>query len=288
MDENDEIYFGVNGKAVPSRKTFLCDLRQQGIPSRTLWRFDEVGHNHEARDEVKAFNASSVFATPKPERLIERVITLATNPGDLVLDSFLGSGTTAAVAHKMGRHWIGIELGDHCYTHCKPRLDKVVDGEQGGISKTVGWQGGGGYKFYELAPTLIVKDKHGNPVFSEQYNSAMIAAAVAKINGFVYAPDSEVFWKQGYSHDHSFIFVTTQYLTAKMLDEIAADVDSFEELLICAPAFDIGLGKRYENINVRKIPASILKKCEYGVEDYNLNIVSPPEIDEEEWEDDDA
>ena len=180
MDENDEIYFGVNGKAVPSRKTFLCDLRQQGIPSRTLWRFDEVGHNHEARDEVKAFNASSVFATPKPERLIERVITLATNPGDLVLDSFLGSGTTAAVAHKMGRHWIGIELGDHCYTHCKPRLDKVVDGEQGGISKTVGWQGGGGYKFYELAPTLIVKDKHGNPVFSEQYNSAMIAAAVAK------------------------------------------------------------------------------------------------------------
>ena len=222
----------------------------------------------------------------KAERLIERVLTLATEPGDLVLDSFLGSGTTAATAHKMGRRWIGIEMGDHAYTHCKVRLDKVIDGEDtGGITKDFNWQGGGGYKFYELAPTLIVKDRYGNPVFSEQYNPTMLAAAVAKINGFVYAPNQEVYWKQGYSQDNSFIYVTTQYLTAKMLDEIAADIDAFENLLICAPAFDSGLSKRYDNINVHKIPLSVLQKCEFGVDNYNLNIIDPPEFDEEEWED---
>lgn len=221
----------------------------------------------------------------KPEVLIKRILELATEQGDLVLDSFLGSGTTAAVAHKMGRRWIGIELGNHCYTHCKPRLDKVIDGEQGGISKKVEWQGGGGYKFYELAPTLIVKDKYGNPVFSDKYNAAMLTAAVAKINGFFYAPDKDVYWKQGRSQDNSYIYVTTQYLTAEMLDNISCEVSSMENLLICAPAFDIGLSKRYDNINVRKIPQSVLSKCEYGVDNYNLNIINPPEFDEDEWED---
>ncbi len=221
----------------------------------------------------------------KPEVLIKRILELATEQGDLVLDSFLGSGTTAAVAHKMGRRWIGIELGNHCYTHCKPRLDKVIEGEQGGISKKVEWQGGGGYKFYELAPTLIVKDKYGNPVFSDKYNAAMLTAAVAKINGFFYAPDKDVYWKQGRSQDNSYIYITTQYLTAEMLDNISLEVGSMENLLICAPAFDIGLSKRYDNINVRKIPQSVLSKCEYGVDNYNLNIINPPEFDEDEWED---
>lgn len=223
----------------------------------------------------------------KPEKLLERILALASNPGDLVLDSFLGSGTTAAVAHKMGRRYIGIELGEHCYTHCKPRLDRVISGEdKAGVSKTYNWQGGGGYKFYELAPSLIEKDKHGNPVFSDKYNSEMLIAAVAKINGFHYAPDSEVFWKQGFGQDSSFIYVTTQYLTAAILDGIAAELSPMENLLICAPAFDIGLGKRYDNINVRKIPQSVLSKCEFGADNYNLNIVDVPELDEEEWEDD--
>lgn len=223
----------------------------------------------------------------KAERLISRILTMATAPGDLVFDSFLGSGTTAAVAHKMGRRYIGIELGNHCYTHCIPRLNSVIDGtDNGGITNDVNWQGGGGYKFYELAPTLIEKDKYGNPVFSSKYNSTMIAAAVAKINGFTYAPSKEVYWKQGYSQDNSFIYVTTQYLNSKMLDSIAEDVDPFENLLVCAPAFDNGLSKRYDNINVRKIPQSVLKKCEFGVDNYNLNIIDPPEIDEEEWEED--
>lgn len=222
----------------------------------------------------------------KPEILIKTLLSHFTNEGDLVLDSFLGSGTTAAVAHKMGRRYIGIELGDHCYSHCKPRLDRVVDGENTGISNEVNWHGGGGYKFYELAPTLIVKDGHGNEVFSDKYNAQMLVAAVTKVNGYFYAPDPEVFWKQGYSQDNSFIYVTTQYLTAAMLDSLAKEVDAFERLLICAPAFDVGLNKRYDNITVKKIPQSVLDKCEYGVDNYNLNIVEVPECDEEEWEDD--
>lgn len=223
----------------------------------------------------------------KPEQLIRQILEMTTDSGDLVLDSFLGSGTTAAVAHKLGRRYIGIELGTHCYTHCKPRLDSVIDGTDiAGITKSVNWQGGGGYKFYELASTLIVKDKYGNPVFSEKYSPEMLVAAVAKINGYHYAPDSETFWKQGYSQDNSFIYVTTQYLTGEMLDGIAVDVGAFDNLLICAPAFDIGLNKRYENITVRKIPQSVLDKCQYGVDNYNLNIIDPPEFDEEEWEDD--
>ena len=222
----------------------------------------------------------------KPEILIKTLLSHFTNEGDLVLDSFLGSGTTAAVAHKMGRRYIGIELGNHCYSLCKPRLDRVIDGEHTGISNDVNWQGGGGYKFYELAPTLIVKDEHGNAVFSDKYNAQMLVAAVAKVNGYFYAPDPEIFWKQGYSQDNSFIYVTTQYLTAAMLDSLAKEVDAFESLLICAPAFDVGLNKRYDNITVKKIPQSVLDKCEYGVDNYNLNIIDVPECDEAEWEND--
>ena len=158
MDANDEIWFGADGKAGPSRKTFLADLLSEGPPSSTIWLHGETGHNHEAREEVKAANPDVPFGTPKPERLIKRVLELATNPNDLVLDSFLGSGTTAAVAHKMGRRWIGIEMGDHAVTHCLPRLQKVMDGEQGGISQAVGWQGGGGFRFQRLGAPIFDAD----------------------------------------------------------------------------------------------------------------------------------
>ena len=104
-----------------------------------------------------------VFGTPKPERLLKRVIDIATNPGDLVLDSFLGSGTTAAVAHKMGRRWIGVEMGAHAETDCLPRLQKVIDGEQGGISQSVGWQGGGGFRFMRLGEAAFLNDGRINP-----------------------------------------------------------------------------------------------------------------------------
>lgn len=147
--QENRIYFGVDGDNIPRYKRFLSDVKD-GIVPTTLWMRDEVGDNQEAKKEVKQINAESVFSTPKPERLIQRIIHIASNPGDIVLDSFLGSGTTAAVAHKMGRRYIGIEMGDHALSHCVPRLRKVIEGEQGGISKSVEWSGGGGFRFFRL------------------------------------------------------------------------------------------------------------------------------------------
>ena len=151
------IWFGKNGDNVPRFKRFLTDVQDGFVPT-TLWFRDEVGDNQEAKKEVKAIVPDDVFSTPKPERLIQHIVTLATNPGDLVMDSFLGSGTTAAVAQKMGRRWIGIEMGEHAKTHCAVRMKKVVDGEQGGISEAVGWKGGGGFRFYELGEAILKGD----------------------------------------------------------------------------------------------------------------------------------
>ena len=265
-------------------------VKQGGAPKKMM-NLLSVAHygmatNEDSTKESEAlFGNKSAFENPKPEKLIQVLLGAVTEEGDLVLDSFLGSGTTAAVAQKMNRKWIGIELGQHCYTHCKPRLDKVVDGEQGGISKELGWTGGGGYRFYELAPSLIEKDKYGNPIFSDEYNTDMLVAAVAKINGFTYEPDNDCFWKQGFSQDNSFIFVTTQYLTASDLDGISSNLKPLERLLVCASAFDLGLDKRYDNITVRKIPKSILDQCKYGVDNYNLNIVELPTCVDEEHAD---
>ena len=262
-------------------------VKQGGAPKK-MKNLLSVAHygmatNEDATKESEAlFGNKSAFENPKPEKLIQVLLGAVTEEDDLVLDSFLGSGTTAAVAQKMNRKWIGIELGRHCYTHCKPRLDKVIDGEQGGVSKELGWTGGGGYEFYELAPSLIEKDQHGNLVFSDEYSTDMLVAAVAKINGFTYEPDNDCFWKQGFSQDNSFIFVTTQYLTAAVLDGISSDLKPLERLLVCASAFDLGLDKRYDNITVRKIPKSILDKCKYGVDNYNLNVVELPTCDDEE------
>jgi adenine-specific DNA-methyltransferase len=189
----------------------------------------------------------------------------------------------------MGRKYIGIELGEHAYTHCIPRLNKVIEGEQGGISKSVNWQGGGGYKFYELAPTLILKDKHGIEIISPDYNKEMLVAAVAKLNGYIYSPDNLSYWKQGKiaSSGNSYIYVTTTYFTRKELDSISSELGENESLVICCPAFDVGLNKAYDNIDIRKIPQSVLSKCEFNRENYNLNIVNPPEFDEGELEEGD-
>lgn len=259
------------------RKIYLAD--QVGRVPETIWFGNDVGTTREANNEMKQLNID--FSTPKPERLISRILHLTTNEGDWVLDSFLGSGTTAAVAHKMGRRWIGIELGDHCYTHCLPRLKAVVDGEQGGISKAVNWQGGGGFRFFELAPSLLKKDKYGNWIIDERYNADMLAAAMAKHQGFTYAPDSEVFWKQGYSYEKDYIFTTTQFVTLEYLDLIHQEMSEDESLLICCKAFQDGADQRYDNINIKKIPLILLNKCDFGVESYSLNIVGLPEIGEE-------
>lgn len=219
----------------------------------------------------------------KSERLISRILSMASNSGDWVLDSFLGSGTTAAVAHKMGRKYIGIELGEHCHTHCIPRLQKVIDGtDQGGISKAVNWHGGGGFKYYYLAPSLLNKDKYGQYVISKEYNADMLAAAVAKNEGFKYAPSQEQFWKQGQSSEADFIYTTTNHVGAELLSAIAQDMKPGESLLICCKSFDSGLSSRFANITVKKIPAALLGRCEFGKDNYNLNIINPPILEEEE------
>jgi adenine-specific DNA-methyltransferase len=182
------IWFGKDGKGVPRKKTYLSEVEGQNAWS--WWTNNEVGHNQEAKKEINMlFGADTPFDTPKPERLIQRIIHIATNPGDLVLDSFAGSGTTGAVAHKMGRRWIMIELGEHCHTHIIPRLKKVIDGEDpGGITEAAGWKGGGGFRYYKLAPSLLQKDKWDNWIINKEYNAEMLAEAVCKLEGFSYAP----------------------------------------------------------------------------------------------------
>ena len=285
MVADNRIWFGADGTNVPRIKKFLSDV-QDGITPLTIWGRDEVGDNQEAKKEAKNLYPDNPFGTPKPERLIERVLMLATKEGDLVLDSFLGSGTTSAVAHKMGRKYIGIELGEHAKTHCFPRLKAVVDGEQGGISKAVNWQGGGGFKFYTLAPSLLKKDKFGNWVISQDYNPDMLAAAMAKQEGFKYQPHESVFWKQGYSTEQDFIFTTTQFLTVQQLEAIADGMQPEESLLICCKAFQEECQNKFKNITIKKIPLLLLERCEFGKDDYSLNIINVP-FEQSETEDND-
>lgn len=226
----------------------------------------------------------------KPEKLLEIVLRHFSMEGDWVLDSFLGSGTTAAVAHKMNRKWIGIELGEHCHTHCIPRLQAVCNGtDQGGISKTVNWKdskssnwkGGGGFKYYYLAPSLLKQDKYGNWIIEEKYNANMLAAAMAKHNSFKYQPSEDVYWKQGQSSEKDFIYTTTQFITVEKLDQIHEEMQTDEHLLICCKKFSKPCENRYENITIKKIPQMLLGKCEFGREDYSLNIISMPRNENE-------
>lgn len=275
MLADNRIWFGANGDGVPRIKRFLSEVKQ-GITALTIWEYLEVGHTQDAQRECTVFNPNNPFATPKPERLIERILTLGSNPGDLVLDSFLGSGTTAAVAHKMGRRWIGIELGEHCDTHCVPRLKKVIDGEDaGGITKSANWRGGGGFRYYNLAPSLVKFDEWGNPVINKEFNENMLVRALCKVEGFNFDPSPDVYWKQGKSTESDFIYVTTQHLTAQMLQKLSDDVGENCTLLICCGSFD-GKKDSYSNLTIKKIPKAILKKCEWSHDDYSLEIKNLP------------
>ena len=281
---DNRIWFGKDGDGVPRVKRFLSDVKV-GITAMTIWKYTEVGHNQDAKKEVKQFNSESVFATPKPERLIERILTLGSNEGDIVLDSFLGSGTTAAVAQKMGRRYIGVEMGDHAYTHCAVRLKKVTDGtDQGGISKAQNWKGGGGFRFYELAPSLLKEDKFGNLVINKEYNADMLAAAMAKQEGFTYAPSEEYYWKQGISHESDYIYTTTQFMTVEGLAAIAEQMKEGESLLVCCTAFQKECRSAFPNITIKKIPQMLLGRCEFAHDDYSLNIVELPVVEEDEFE----
>ncbi|HRP82775.1 MAG TPA: site-specific DNA-methyltransferase [Flavobacteriales bacterium] len=269
------IWFGVNGDARPAYKRFLSEVVDT-MPPTTLWPYDEVGHNDESKKESKVLFGAEVFGTPKPERLMQRIVEIATNPGDIVLDSFAGSGTTGGAAHKLGRRWIMVELGEHCHTHIIPRLKKVVDGsDQGGISKAMEWKGGGGFRYYKLAPSLLQQDKWGNWVISKQYNAAMLAEAACKLEGFAYAPSTEHYWMHGHSTERDFIYVTTQHLTAEQLQYLSDEVGPQRSLLVLCTAFK-GKAERWPNLTVKKIPMAVLKRCEWNHDDYSLNVENLP------------
>lgn len=238
------------------------------------------------KESIALFGNNS-FDYPKPEMLLSILIGAVTNKGDLVLDSFLGSGTTAAVAQKMGRRWIGVELGEHAKTHCYPRLKMVTDGtDQGGISKAVGWKGGSGFRYYELAPSLLKEDKFGNLVINKEYNADMLAAAMAKQEGFSYSPNEEIYWKQGRSSESDYIYTTTQFMTVEMLAAISQTMADGESLLICCTAFQKECRSAFRNITIKKIPQILLDRCEFGKDDYSLNIVELPCLDDEDADED--
>ena len=279
------IWFGPKGNNAPRKKTFLADV-QDGLVPHTVWLRDEVGDNQEAKHEIKALNLAEIpFDTPKPERLLQRVISIASNEGDIVLDSFLGSGTTIAVAHKMKRRWIGIEMDNDAYVYCKPRMDAIISGtELGGITKTVGWTFGGGYRFYEIAPTLINTDDFGQQIINNSYDSNMLACAIAMHEGYTYHPDSSCFWKQSFNENNSFLFVTTNHVTRALIDSILLELKEEDHILIVCRSFDTNAITGITNVSIKKIPQSLLKNCEFGKDNYNLNIICPPEYEDDEYE----
>lgn len=271
------ITFGKSGDGRPMLKKFLAEMKDE-LTANTWWSHEEVGSNKEASIDLKTMfgDRDDVFQNPKPEKLLQRILTLTTAPGDLVVDSFAGSGTTGAVAHKMGRRWLMVELGEHCHTHVIPRLQKVIDGEdKGGITEAVGWQGGGGFRYYRLAPSLLQQDRWDNWVINKEFNAEMLAAAVCKLEGFTYAPNADYYWQHGHSTETDFIYVTTQTLNAEQLQALSEEVGEGRSLLVCCAAYR-GDADRFQNLTLKKIPKMVMTKCEWGHDDYSLNVQNLP------------
>jgi len=271
---NDDMdYLFIGGERVLSYKERLKDIDGYRLPGELITDiWTDISIEGLANEGGVDFPKGK-----KPEKLIERCIDISTQEGDLILDSFLGSGTTAAVAHKMNRKYIGIELGEQAFTHCRTRLQTIVSGtDVSGITKTQNWKGGGGFKFYTLAPSLLKQDKFGNWVISKEYNADMLAAAMAKQEGFKYQPHENTYYKQGQSTEQDFIFTTTQFLTVEALDSIQDEMQPGETVLICCKSFQKECKGKYGNITIKKIPLMLLGRCEYGKEDYSLNIINMP------------
>ena len=283
IGEDGVINYAMNGRRFSFVSSTLATL-EDGVEDLGILLCDfwsDIDFQNTQNEGTVSFPASK-----KPEALIRRVLSLFTTEDDLVLDSFLGSGTTAAVAQKMGRRYIGVEMGNHAYTHCAVRLKKVIDGaDQGGISKAQNWKGGGGFRFYELAPSLLKEDKFGNLVINKEYNADMLVAAMAKQEGFTYSPSAEQYWKQGYSSETDYIYTTTQFMTVEGLSAIAEQMIEGESLLICCTAFQKECHTAFTNITIKKIPQMLLGRCEFNKDDYSLNIVELPTIEEEYDED---
>jgi len=278
MIESGEIRFNADESNI-RRRTYQVD--GSGLPPSTLWADLQItGHNRQAKYEQKTLfperQKEEWFGTPKPEKLLRHILQIATNENDWVLDSFAGSGTTGAVAHKMGRRWIMVELGDHCHTHIIPRLKKVIDGtDPGGITEAVDWKGGGGFRYFRLAPSLLEKDKWGHWVVNHEYNAVMLAEAMCKHEGFTYAPSESTYWQQGHSTERDFLYTTTHSLTREQLLQLSEDVGKSRSLLICCKAFQ-GRFDDLPNLTVKKIPKSVLTRCEFGKDDYSLQVANLP------------
>ncbi|MGO9084515.1 MAG: site-specific DNA-methyltransferase [Candidatus Sulfotelmatobacter sp.] len=279
LQGDNRLYWGAKGTAkTPMRKLFIHEAKA-GMTTPSIWV--ELALNQHASSEMEAlFGEKAFFETPKPEALLSRIVHITTNSNEWILDSFAGSGTTGAVAQKMGRHWIMVELGEHCHTHIIPRLKKVIDGEDaGGITEAVNWKGGGGFRYYRIAPSLLEKDKFANWIISKQYNAAMLSEAMCKLEGFAYAPSETEYWNQGHSTEEDFIFVTTQTLSREQLAKLSDEVGDQRSLLVCCSAFRVKDLTQFPNLTVKKIPKMVLTRCEWGHDDYSLeieNLPSPP------------
>lgn len=267
---DNRIWFGEKGNNVPRLKRFLSEVADS-VPATTWWDHKQAGHTDEAKKEIRDLFSQEelMFATPKPERLISRVLEIGSLPNDWVLDSFGGSGTTAAVAQKMGRHWIMVELGEHCHTHIIPRMKKVIDGtDQGGISEAVGWKGGGGFKYYRLAESLLVRDKelstkdHPVYVINPRYDETLLIRGICKIAGFKYRNDGRL---HGISSENRFLHVTTRLVTQMYLDSLGEDIAKNQSLVIYCTR-RVGKLTVPDNIEIRKIPRDLLEKCDFEEE----------------------
>ncbi len=259
-------------------KVFLTEV-QTGIVPDSWWPHEDYGNNQEAKKEQLAlFPNVEPFNTPKPERLIGRILEIASSPGDWVLDSFAGSGTTGAGAHKMGRRWIMVELEETCHSHIMPRLYQVIENsDRGGVTDRYNWSGGGGFRYYKLAPSLLEQDEFGNWIINKKYNPAMLAEALCKLEGFTYSPSDEFYWQHGYSTETDFIYVTTQTLSREQLQKLNDDVGDHRSLLICCAAYRTKRLEDFPSLTIKKIPKAVMQKCEWGKDDYSLAIKALPD-----------
>ncbi|MGH8416718.1 MAG: site-specific DNA-methyltransferase [Pseudomonas sp.] len=282
--EGKEPYYFINGEQLIfySAKIKTLDGKiTTAAPLTNLWD-DLLSNNLHAEGGVSFPNGK------KPEALIKRCLELATSEGDLVLDSFGGSGSTAAVAHKMKRRWIVVELGEQAVTHIQPRLKRIVAGQDNtGISNAMNWVGGGGYRFFKLAPSLLQKDKWGNLVINKDYNPEMLTEAMCKHFNYIYAPSTEQYWMHGKATENAFIYVTTNSLTFDQLKVLSDEVGEERSLLVCCMAYEAA-GDNLTNLTIKKIPRVVLDRCEWGKDDYSLKIAALPLEDEEPDEPEEA
>ncbi len=269
--DEDQGFFIVNGRQMLFYEHRLIEVDGQLIPGEAITDvWTDISWNGIGSEGSVDFKNGK-----KPESLIKRVLEMASKPGDTILDSFGGSGTTGAVAHKMGRRWIMVELGEHCHTHIIPRLQKLVDGEDpSGVTQAVGWQGGGGFRYYKLAPSLLRQDAYGQWVINKEYNAEMLAQALCKLEGFTYAPSDAHYWMHGHSTERDFIYVTTANLNHEQLQQLSDEVGAERSLLVLCTAFR-GRGA-YPNLTVKKIPKQVLSRCEWGHDDYSLQVENLP------------